>query len=108
MAPLQRPVAGIIFLKDAVIHDKACLREYNCNQDVVLSLPQIGSCNIAEPTRTQPLFLFDSHSHGSAWSRLVASCSVSWGCCSPTSDGSDSRKEMPSFRVIVSWLEVGL
>lgn len=61
MAPLQRPVAGIVFLEDAVTHGEAYVCEQNYNQDVGLSLPQIGSCNIAEPTRTQALFLFDSH-----------------------------------------------
>ena len=108
MTPLQRPVAGIVLLEDAVIHGEACVRQQNCNQDVRLSLPQIGSCNIAEPTRTQTLFLFDSHGLESASSRLVASCSVSWGSCSQTSGGTDSRKEKPSFRVIVNQLEIGL
>src|SRR5277367_2586100 len=61
MTPLQRPVAGIVFLEDAVTHGEACVCEQNCSQDVGFSLPQIGSCNIAEPTRTQALFLFDSH-----------------------------------------------
>ena len=66
MTPLQRPVAGIVFLEDTIVHGKACLCEWDCSQDVGLGLPQIGSCNIAEPTRTQALFLFDSHSLESA------------------------------------------
>lgn len=66
MTPLQRPVAGIVFLKDAVIHGEACVCELDCNQDVELSLPQIGSCNIAEPARTQALFVLDSHNLESA------------------------------------------
>ena len=83
------------------------MREYNYNHGERLSLPQIGNCNIAEPTRTQTLFLFDSHSLESAWSRLAASFSVSLGSCSETSDGTDSRKVMPSFRVIVNQPDLG-
>lgn len=102
--PLQRPVAGIVLLEDSICHGETCVCELNCNEDVGLILPQIGSCNIAEPRRTQTLFLVDSTCLESASSRLDASCSVSWGSCIPTSDGRDSRSDMLAFDVIVDEL----
>lgn len=44
--------------------------------------PHIGSCNIAEPTNTQALFLFDSECLKLASLTLNASCVVSRDSCS--------------------------
>ena len=67
---LQCPVVGIVFLEDAIIHGEACVcekkkkkkkkKKKNGNQHIGFGLPQIGSCDIAAPTRTRALFLFDS------------------------------------------------
>ena len=41
-------------------------------------VPQIGSCNIAEPTRTDVLVVFDSRGlELVSWSGLGVSCSTS-------------------------------
>lgn len=61
LVSLQGPVVGIVFLEDAVVHGETCVCKWNCIHDEGLDLPQIGSCNIADPTRTQALFLLDSH-----------------------------------------------
>lgn len=72
-----------------------------CNQGFGFRVPQIGSCKIAEPKRTHIRFLFDSPCLESASSRLNAFCSVSWGSCMLMFDGSDSRRDILSFEVIV-------
>lgn len=68
-----------------------------------MAKPQIGSCSIAEPRRTQALFLDDSYCLESISLRLDASCSVSsWGSPPPAFDGSELRRVMSSFRDIAT------
>jgi hypothetical protein len=84
-------------LENTVTHGKAC----SVSRSVLnhgLSLPQMGSCNIALPTRTQAIFLFDSHCLESIRS-AAASCSKSWCSCSPS--GRESGRDIAPFSVIV-------
>lgn len=73
------------------------------NQDVRLYRPHIGSCNIDEPIRTPILFLSICRWLGLA--KLDAFCSLSGGCCAPTSARNDSEREMVSVCAIITVLK---
>lgn len=83
----ESPLAEKVFLEDAIAHGESCQRKDRCSQYARNGLPHIGSCSIADPTRTQDLFLLDSPSLVSSRSRFGPFSSVFWSTCCSTSEG---------------------